>query len=200
MENKLWYKQAFKGEIVNHLINLRNYIQGLIDLYCPELFKVPEDITHNNLQQFLEITLKNYQYYNLNNSNLMDLGEALEYYFSRTYKNEFSNTSYLNYSSNDRRALALHILRHCIEYTSWVLLPEDVPFLLKCLNVPDDQIVHMEEKLDNYFKQFDFEKRCNVEIPKRWEVITMQRKEALEKGEPLPIRPMGVELDMCYKG
>lgn len=86
-----------------------------------------------------------------------------------------------------------------MRYISWVILPENVPFVLKCLNAPYYKIIHKEQKLDDYFNQFDNMKRCSAEIPRRWEVITKQRQEELRKGEPLTIRPMGIELDVCYK-
>lgn len=82
---------------------------------------------------------------------------------------------------------------------SWILLPEEVPLLIECLNIPEDEIIYVEEKLEKYFNQFDFIERSNIEFPKRWKTIKKQRQEALEKNEPLPIRPMGIELSLCYK-
>ena len=176
----------------------KSCIQKIINFYGPESFHEIENINVNNLHQFLKVLLKNYQYYNISLGSLMELGDAIEEYFKRIYVDH--NWWYPNYPKTDRRLLSLLIIDNCMATTWWwPILPQDVPFLLECLNISDELIIYMEGKLNAYFNQFDLVKRCNAEIPRRWEVITRQRKEALEKGEPLPIRPMGIELDMCYK-
>ena len=37
------------------------------------------------------------------------------------------------------------------------------------------------------------------ELSKLGELIYKQRLEAIEKNDPLPIKPMGIKLDPCYK-
>jgi hypothetical protein len=59
----------------------------------------------------------------------------------------------------------------------------------------------MYDRLDKYFAQFDrnFKFNPGEEMDNRWKLINKQRIEAIEKNQPLPIRPMGMELDPCYK-
>jgi len=52
--------------------------------------------------------------------------------------------------------------------------------------------------MDNYFDQFDDQMRLD-EYWLRWETIIRQRKEALENNDLLPIQPMGITLNLCYK-
>ncbi len=197
MTKKMWYEPEFEGEDVTIENRLREYLQELIDLYCFDIFKVPEDITPDNLAQFLEIILRQYQYYNL--SNLISIGEIFEFYFHRTYKDEFCDNFLPTYPNTDRRSIAMCILKECMIDNYWPILPEEVPFLIECLNVPEDEIIYIEEKLEKYFDQFDFIERGRNEFHKRWKVIKKQREEALANNQPLPIRPMGIELSLCYK-
>jgi len=206
MVNKFWYeKNPLTGEYDDWKHEeapvYREYIQELIDLYCPDLYKIPEDITLDNLQQFLEVILKQYQYYNIKSGWLLELGDAIHSYFHRAYREEFPDTNWPTYPEGDRRQLTLDVLDNCFEGTGkWGhFFPEEVPFVIECINVPDEQVADMEDKLDKYFNQFDSMRRINVELGRRWQVLDKQRLEALEKGEPLPIRPMGIELDPCYK-
>ena len=198
MVNKLWYKSE-EGEDLDYLVREREYIQRIINLYCSELFKLPEDITPDNLKEFLEIVLKNYKYYNLSISDLLDIGDALSRYFHNAYSDEFPDTLYPSYPDNDRRSLAIFIFDEFMAYPSYDILPEEVCFLLECLNTPEDKIVYMKRKVEEYFNQFDIIRRANAEIPKRWRIISEQRLEAIEKNQPLPIQPMGIELSLCYK-
>jgi hypothetical protein len=196
MANKLWYQDIDQREE----LWTRKYIQELIDLYCPALFAVPEDITPDNFLQFLEVILKQYQLYNIDIGHMADLGDAIEFYFHKAYQDDFPDTLYPSYLKNDRRFLALLISNNCLETSTWRhIVPEDVPFVLECLSVPDDQIIYIEERLKTYFNQFDEMRRHNIELSLRFKVLRMQRQLALGKREPLPIRPMGLELDMCYK-
>ena|GEM_PF-4037709 len=78
------------------------------------------------------------------------------------------------------------------------LLPEDVPVLIDFFHTPDKKIVEAGSKMDNYFDQFDDQMR-REEYWFRWETITRQRKEALANNDILPIRPMGITLNLCYK-
>ncbi len=119
--------------------------------------------------------------------------ESIYSYFHQAY-DEFPH-----YPKNDRKELALNVLCTLERSPGSSILPEDVPFLIEYLNVPDDKIIRMDSALDDYFDQFDLTKRCNEELSHRYEVLRQQRIEAIEKDEPLPIKPMGVELDMCYK-
>ena len=199
MTNKLWYKPFFKGECVDELIHFRNDIQQIIDMYCPELFQAPEDITPDNLQQFLEVILINYRYYHIRRHHMLNLGDAFDDYFERAYKEDFLEEGYIKYSNTDRRQLVMYTWNLFLSSGAFsALLPEDIPFLLECLHIPDDQITYMYDKIDKYFEQFDVEARVE-EICYRWDILVRQRQEALEKNKPLPIRPMGIKLDMCYK-
>lgn len=184
MGNKEWYEED--------LWALR-YLQELMDLYCFESksFTVPEDITPDNFKEFLEIILTQYHYYNMHIGHVLDLGDAFDVYF---------RGEDCDYPETDRRALAFYISDMAIQSgVNWPILPEDVPFMLECLNAPDEQIIYMYDKLDNYFEQFDHCTRCNEEGPRRDKIINKQRLDAIAQKEPLPIRPMGIKLDMCYK-
>jgi hypothetical protein len=196
MVNKLWYKDDFFSAERECILASRQYIQKYIDLYCPERFNVPEDITTDNLQEFLEIILKYYQLYLFNQNELMNLGESIEEYFHKAFIDEFPEQWYPEYPKTDRRELALHILSEIASGPS--IHPEDVPVLIKCLNVSEEQIIAMYDYIDNYFNQFDRVKRFNNELS-RFNFINDQRKEAIEQGQPIPIRPMGIEIDLYYK-
>ena len=190
MENKIWDKED-QCEL--------DYLQKYIDLYCfdSKSFKVPDDITPDNFKEFLEIILQQYHCYNIDNGHLMDLGDAVDTYFYRKY-NKFDG--YCNYPKNDRRELTFYISSNAIQsYTCWHILPEDVHFILECLNAHEEQIIDMYDKLESYFEQFDGVARCNIEHPRRSDAIKKERLEAIEKNQPLPIRPMGIKLDPCYK-
>jgi hypothetical protein len=197
MVNKLWYKESYARSPMYQIISSRKYIQKYIDLYCPEKYQVPEDITTDNLKKFLEIMLEYYQLYLFNQNELINLGESIVIYFYNAYFDDFSDTFYPKYPKNDRRELALHILEE-INSCKSSIMPEDVPILIKCLNVPDDQIADMHDYIDNYFKQFDLEKRFHEATP-RFNFVNEQRKKAIKNGQPIPIRPMGVEIDLYYK-
>lgn len=95
--NKLWYEPRFAGEDVTAENISRQYLQEIIDLYCFDVFKVLEDITPDNLAQFLEIILKQYEYYNL--SDLMSIDDVFELYFYRRYKDDFPNNFFPVYSN-----------------------------------------------------------------------------------------------------
>jgi hypothetical protein len=173
-------------------------LQEYIDLYFfdSKIFKVPTDITPDNLQEFIEIILKHYQYYHLTILELDDIGDSLEKYFF----NEFSDDdgTYPNYPLADRRELVFTVLDGAFTCSYWNIFPEEVPFILGCLNVPNEQIIEMHDRLENYFKQFDDNARSR-EDDKRNKLIKQQRIEAIEKNQPLPIKPMGIKLDLCYK-
>lgn len=195
MVNKLWYEEDPEdGKWV------REYLQELIDLYCfdSKLFKVPEDITLENLKEFLEIILRQYQYYNMHIGHLLDLGDAFDIYLDVAFRDEFEE-GYANFPDSDRRGLALSISRRCLQHMTWTLFPEDVSFVIECLNAPDAEVVNMYDKLTKYFDQFDRINWTSKEEPKRWEAIKKERIEALQNNQPLPIRPMSIELDPCYK-
>lgn len=182
----VWYPQDKSIE--------RRYIQELIDSYCPELFKVTEDINPDNFQHFLEAILVQYQSYNINIGHLLDLGDIMSDYFDDCF-GEFPI-----YPEDDRRKLVSTIFKNCLECISQCfMMPEDVPFIIECLNVPDDQVIYMYDRLEQYFDRFDVMKRSNEEMPRRLSILKKQRQEALEKGELLPIRSTGIKLDMCYK-
>ena len=127
----------------------------------------------------------------------MDLGDAFTIYFWNAFKDEFPE-DYPNYPRDDRRALALYICGYLQWFTIAFIFPEDVPFILECLNAPTEKIIDMYDKLNKYFDQFDMRARSK-ELSKRGELIYKQRLEAIEKNDPLPIKPMGIKLDPCYK-
>ena len=59
MVDKLWYTRwegdnGYVDGATRSLVGDRKYIQEFIDLYCYDSFKVPEDITPDNLQFFIE--------------------------------------------------------------------------------------------------------------------------------------------------
>jgi hypothetical protein len=190
--NKLWYQQDYSESEKRDLMANRNYIQRYIDLYCPERFNVPEDVTSDNLQEFLEIILKYYQLYLFSNSDLVYLAESIYSYFHQAY-DEFPK-----YHKNDRKELALYILCTIERGSGSSIIPKDVPVLIKCLNIAEDKIVYMYGYIDSYFEQCDYSKRI-AENSSFFNLINQQRKEAIEKGQPLPIRPMGIEIDLYYK-
>ena len=74
------------------------------------------------------------------------------------------------------------------------ILPEDVPTLIRCLNVPKGQIADMHDYIDNYFEQFDRSKRFREARP-NFNFVNEQRKEAIKNGQPIPIRPMGIDFN-----
>lgn len=190
--NKLWYKDdRWEGGMEENIAS-REYIQRYIDLYCPERFSVPEDVTTDNLQEFLEIILKYYQLYLFNMNELINLGESITHCFHKAYYDDFPDTFYPTYPDSDRRQLTLHVLGKISNCPS--ILPEDVPTLIKCMNVPDEQIIDMYNYIDNYYNQFDDLKRFSEDVP-RFDILNKQRLEAIKKGQPLPIRPMGIELN-----
>lgn len=195
MANRLWYKDKDPG----YVTWVRRCLQKYIDLYCSdsEQFKVPEDITLDNLKEFIQIILKHYQYYHIGSARMMDLGDAFAIYLWNAFEDEFPE-DYPNYPRDDRRALALYICLYLECFTSYSILPEDVPFILECLNAPDEKIIDTYDKLDKYFEQFDNSARLD-ELLKREELIDKQRFAAIEKQQPLPIKPMGMKLDPCYK-
>lgn len=201
MVNKLWYKRIdrdYGGSISRDFSKYRNFIQHFIDLYCDGVFKETEDITCDNLQVFVEIVLKQYQYYNIKMWDILNLSECIQIYFSQSYQEELYPDGIYIIPESDRRSLASDIFDET-NTTDWIMFPEDVSFVLGCLNCPEEDIINMPKKLDEYFEQFDGDKKNNIEFPRRWEAIKRERMEALEKGEPLPIRPMSIELDPCYK-
>lgn len=178
---------------------VRAYLQELIDLYCSDLeqFKVPEDITLDNLKEFIEIILKHYQLYHIGSGRMMDLGDALDIFLGFAFEDEFSD-DFPNYPRDDRRELTLYVSDYIRSFTSYFIFPEDVPFILECLNAPSEKIIDMYDKLDKYFDQFDSSAKSD-ELLRRKELIDKQRLGAIEKYQPLPIKPMGMKLDPCYK-
>lgn len=178
---------------------VRAYLQELIDLYCSDLeqFKVPEDITLDNLKEFIEIILKHYQFYHIGSGCMMDLGDALDIFLGFAFEDEFSD-DFPNYPRDERRELTLYVSDYIRSFTSYFIFPEDVPFILECLNAPSEKIIDMYDKLDKYFDQFDRSAKSD-ELLKREELIDKQRLEAIQKYQPLPIKPMGMKLDPCYK-
>lgn len=76
------------------------------------------------------------------------------------------------------------------------VFPEDVPKLIEYLDSNNKE--EAGRILNEYLNQFDFNDR-RVEEKRRWEAINRERLEAIQNNQPLPIRPMGIELDMCYK-
>jgi hypothetical protein len=197
MANKLWCKGEYEYD--EYVRWVRRCLQKYIDLYCSdsEQFKVPEDITLDNLKEFIEIILKHYQFYHIKSGRMMDLGDAFDIFLGHAFKDEFPD-DYPNYPRHDRRALTLYICDYIQMFTSDFIVPEDVPFILECLNAPNEEIIDMYDKLDKYFEQFDSSAKGD-ELFKRQELIDKQRLEAIEKNQPLPIKPMGMKLDPCYK-
>lgn len=204
--NKLWYRffydeersklEAYSKLEMEGLIANRQYIQKYIDLYCQGIFSVPEDITTDNLQQFLEIILKYYQLYLFDLNELINLSQSVCNYLHKAYLEDFPDTAFPYYPKNDRRELVLYLLQEIDGCQS--ILPEDVPTLIKCFNVSEKQIIDMYDYIDNYLNQFDLSKRFN-NSRLCVDLVNKQRKKAIDKGQPLPIRPMGIELDLCYK-
>ena len=194
--DKFWHLKLKTENSIKYVKIDRDYIQKFIDLYCVEHFSVPEDITTENLKEFLEIILRYYELYFFKMISLIDLGEALTNCLQEMYAEDFPETNFPYYPKEDRRELILTILDE-IE-SSQSILPEDVPFLIDCMNVEEEKIAETHKVITDYFDQFDRSKRFMEDIP-RFELLNKQRLEAIEKGRPLPIRPMGIELDMCYK-
>ena len=195
MANRLWYQDEDPG----YVTWVREYLQELIDLYCldSEQFKVPEDITLDNLKEFIEIILKHYQYYHIGPARMMDLGDALDIFLGNAFKDEFPD-DYPHYPREDRRELTLYICDYIQWFNSKSIFSEDVPFILESLNAPSEKIIGIYDKLDEYFEQFDISDKYD-ELLRRKELIDKQRLEAIEKHQPLPIKPMGMKLDHCYK-
>lgn len=175
------------------------YLQKLIDLYFfdSQKYNTPQDITLDNIQDFIQPILEQYYYYNLCTNNLFHIGDALEVYIRRAFADQFDG-DYPNFPQTDKRALILFICDRCLMSSDWSVFPEDIPFILECINAPGEECMGRYEILDKYFEQFDRKARY-LEEDRRWEAIKRERMEALEKGEPLPIRPMSIELDPCYK-
>ena len=196
MVNKIWDEDD---------LWVPKYLQELIDVYFfdSEQFKVPSDITNDNLHQFLETILKHYQYYHIHYTVLLNLGDALDtYLYYLDYDVIEGYSKHTVYLKNDRRYAANRVYNDCLQGGGdWHhMFPEEVPFVLEYLTAPETEIIHIEEKLDAYFEQFDMMQRCNVEIPRRWKAICRERLEAIKNDESLlPIKPMTIELDMCYK-
>ena len=203
MVDKLWYTRwegdnGYVDGATRSLVGDRKYIQEFIDLYCYDSFKVPEDITPDNLQFFIEKILIQFQYYNVFEYHLVNLAEALEFYFDYAYNDEFPDG--FRTFNGDKKSEPFYLLF----WMAWDTgrqcpLPEDVPFILECLNYVGPDTRSIENKFEAYFSQFDTMQRFNIESGKREKAIKRERIEALEKGEPLPIRPMSIELDPCYK-
>ena len=193
MVNKLWYNE-YSG-----CITYRKFLKEHINKYAPNLYQEVEDITPDNVHNFLEIILKRYAEYCFHTYTLDDIGDVIEYYFGYAYKDEFPEQNYPNYSNDDRRSLSMLMISY-FDQSGFIgaLLPEDVPVLIDFLHTPDKKIVEAGSRMDNYFDQFDDQMRLD-EYWLRWETITRQRKEALENNDLLPIRPMGITLNLCYK-
>jgi len=195
MTNKLWYE---KISIEDSYI--RKTLQEYIDLYFLDStqFKVVEDITLENLNEFLEVMLKHYQQYHFHVTELYDIGETLEYYFDYVYMNEEREINYPKYDNEDRRKLAILMLDYMQMIGIPNVLPEDVPYLIEFLHAKDGEVTKAIEKLDAYLSQFDLMKRHN-EGYRRWEAITKERQQAIAGNKPLPIRPMSIELSKCLR-
>lgn len=197
MVNKLWYQVNPEEEDDEELIVARNYIQSFIDLYFfdSKQFKVVEDITTENLGEFLEVVLNYYERYQFHLINLSDLAEAIHLYFHRAYMEDFPDTCFPYY--NDKRQLALDIIDY-VELPRYVILPEDIKHLIAYLHTSSDVVI-ADKQLIVYLEQFNYPKRFDEEEPRRWEAICKERIEAIKNNKPLPIRPMSIELDPCYK-
>lgn len=197
MVNKFWYEGTEE-----ELLIARKSIQNFINLYCfdEDEFKVVEDITPENVGKFLEIMLKHYEQYHFRASNLSyALGENLHLYFHRAYMDEFPDNYYPTYSDSDKRTLAMNVIEYIEIGRGYTVLAEDVPYLIEYLNTPDAQIEQAHAKIEAYFNQFDHDERCNIEAGRRWEAICGERLEAIKNNKPLPIKPMSIELSLCYK-
>ena len=152
MVNKLWYKQDEKGELYNTTnhqsrLNDRKYIQKFINLYCHNIFKFPEDITPDNLSLFIKSIIYQYQYYNISIEMFVCIGESASRYIREAYIEEFPDG--LEFPDDDKRTLAECILSNCMEWGyQWFVFPEDMPFILKCLESSDSEIPYIYNKLD----------------------------------------------------
>jgi hypothetical protein len=195
MIDKFWYQNVYALQD-NETTGSRKCIQKFIDLYFNDIFNVPEDITMDNIKDFLERLLKYYEHYYFEFIQLINIGESIVTYFSHALIDENLERGFPEYSKSDRRNLVLDILWEL--YSSQTILPEDVPFLIQYLNTTDDKVLEARALFENYFDQFDIIKRTNKELPRRYKILEQQRLEAIEKWQPIPIRPMGIELDMCY--
>lgn len=195
MANKFWYKKLEENDLY-----IPKYIQSFIDLYCfnSKQFEVIDDITPENLNEFWKIILRHYQYYCFHLDDLSDLGDALWLYFYYAYPANFVDAGYPVYHKEDKRNLGIYMMSYVQLQADTPILPEDVPVLINYLNTHDGQISKTDQEFQGYLKQFDYEGR-RAEIQKRWEAICRERIEAIKNNQPLPIKPMSIELEMCYK-
>lgn len=152
MTNKLWYEKISTKDSY-----IRTTLQEYIDLYFSDSiqFKIVEDITLENLNEFLEIILKHYQQYHFHATELFDIGETLEYYFDYVYMNEEREINYPEYDNEDRRKLAILMLDYMQMIGIPKVLHEDVPYLIEFLHANDGEVTQAREKLDTYLTQFD---------------------------------------------
>lgn len=197
MQKRKWYVDPEDGSINEDILWCDKFIKECMDLYCTGQFTQVDNLNLQNIPYFLEIILKRYEEYYFNSIDLKDLGDALSTYILYADLDEFPYQESKNLSGNDRRCLGVN-MAWILDDTSFTILPEDVPVLINYLHTPDDQLVGSYDRLIDYLEQFDNTVRWS-EVDKRWEVITQQRIEAIARRKPMPVRPMGIELDMCYK-
>lgn len=195
MTDKLWHEKINKEDTY-----IKKTIQEYIDLYFFDSakFKVVEDITLENLGEFLEVMLKHYQYYHFHLGELYDVGEVLEEYFDYVFMDYNKEINYPKYIAENKCRLGLLMLNYIQMIGTPRIFSEDVPHLIEFLHTKDGEVKKAEGKLDTYFAQFDDMKRQDEDY-RRWEAITKERQQALAENKPLPIRPMSIELSKCLK-
>lgn len=177
----------------------KKYIQLILDSYCSdsEQFRVVEDITPESWGDFLKIVLKQYQCYNIHRWCLHDLAEALWFYSRGPNPEEWRFYEFPVYPVNDRRNLAI-LINNCLESGNTMFFPEEVPKLIEFLDTPNGNALEVEKVIEQYLDQFDDRAR-EEEYDRRWKAITNQRLEEITFGGMFPIKPMNIELDLCYK-
>lgn len=195
MTDKLWYKKINEEDAY-----ISKTLQEYIDLYFFDSveFKAVEDITLENLGEFLEVMLKHYQQYHFHLGELYDTGEILEEYFDYVFMDDEKYINYPKYSKEDRRNLGWLLIVNYIQMCNPRLFPEDVTHLIEFLHAKDGEVTKAQEKLNTYLAQFDLMKRQDEDY-RCWEAITKERQQAIAENKPLPIRPMSIELSKCLQ-
>lgn len=137
-------------EFLNQII--KNIVKGS--------FRKLDDLSLDNLRNFLIPILKAYEKGLIDHSTLKNIADGLEEFIYEKYSSDYPDSAYPKLPEEDKRFIGLKIIDYIDGMLDqFIIFPEDVSHFIEALQIPIGKEVEGYEKLKKYIKSFNFSQR-----------------------------------------